>query len=468
MYTLFRYPIFELRFLDCLNTLLKLWRLEVCVCRRHVPRASGNIPNTRRLGGAHKIVTGEPRPSKHLFSRLVTYMASTETANTAQLLAERKQARAARAQVRRQRAEAHKVEGNKKFQEGRYEEAMECYHDAIVVNGPQPHILSNIAATYLKMGDYRRAEGTACYALMHDPLFIKARYRRAIARKGLKKYEKAISDLVWILQQDPSLTEAKNELNALRALCTTGPLRLDYEANAASQDLEKVEIDYESDSSDCRHEGYGVPCHAYNHAGCSKGRDCLYSHAVDHNSVRDDLGKNVCLYYLTDIPCKFKDECEYSHCRDYLPAGRWWDDEDKAYRVGTMILSDHPAREDPEILHHYLSYLDHRLVLKEKKFASMPEQLEQWVPRFKVLGDWMEEALGENPWSDSEDDWPEDYGSEDSGSPSRRGGYGRAAENDMARRGPHGFTDDEVEELLMQGVSPWDSDARAILDVLFC
>ncbi|TFY64725.1 hypothetical protein EVG20_g5852 [Dentipellis fragilis] len=433
-------------------------------------------------------------------------MASPQIPDPAQLLADRKQARAARAQIRRQKAESHKAEvrarllqllalllylpcrisrETKNSKKGNYEEAMECYHDAIAVNGPQPHILSNIAATYLKMGDYQSAENAACHALLHDPLFIKARYRRALARKGLKHFKKAMSDLVWILQQDPSLTEAKTELNALRSLCKADRIRLDDEVNDVSQDMVKVEIDYASDSSGCRHEGNGTPCRSYNHAGCTKGRDCPYSHAVDHNSVRDDLcvyfsvlrtfglaisptrhrGKNVCLYYVVDM-CKFReDECAYSHCRDYLPAGRWWDDEEKVDRVSSMILSDHPAREDTAILQHYLGTLDNRLVWRERNFASVPEQLEQWLPHFKALGEWMEEALGDNTWSDSEDSWSGDYGSEDSGSLYRGGGHGRAAMGNTGRRGPHGFTDDEVEELCAQGVSPWDSDARVEFSV---
>lgn len=57
----------------------------------------------------------------------------------------------------------------------------------------------------------------------------------------------------------------------------------------SADDYGSVDLDYESDSSDYRHEGNGIPCKYYNHNGCSNGRDCSYSHAPDGKSERDAL-----------------------------------------------------------------------------------------------------------------------------------------------------------------------------------
>ncbi len=54
-------------------------------------------------------------------------------------------------------------------------------------------------------------------------------------------------------------------------------------------DQDALEIASVSDSSDCNHVGNGVQCRFYNHEGCARGNACLFSHAPDEKSVRDDL-----------------------------------------------------------------------------------------------------------------------------------------------------------------------------------
>jgi uncharacterized protein YodC (DUF2158 family) len=57
---------------------------------------------------------------------------------------------------------------------------------------------------------------------------------------------------------------------------TTGPLYT----------LSDVETDVESVSSDYEHEGK-YACKDYNRLGCDQGRECIYRHAPDEQSVRD-------------------------------------------------------------------------------------------------------------------------------------------------------------------------------------
>lgn len=58
---------------------------------------------------------------------------------------------------------------------------------------------------------------------------------------------------------------------------------------APGLDEEPYILDNRSDSSDCDHEGNGLPCRSYNRDGCLKKDSCEYSHAPDDKSYRDKL-----------------------------------------------------------------------------------------------------------------------------------------------------------------------------------
>ncbi|KAJ7199692.1 hypothetical protein GGX14DRAFT_661755, partial [Mycena pura] len=85
-------------------------------------------------------------------------------------------------------------------------------------------------------------------------------------------------------------------------------------------------LDCPSDTEDSLHQGNGKPCKSYNIGRCISGKDCRGQHAGDSKSIRDRLGRNVCLLYLIDR-CRFPDtpgECWYAHSRAHLPATGWW------------------------------------------------------------------------------------------------------------------------------------------------
>ncbi|KAG6841163.1 hypothetical protein C0991_001291 [Blastosporella zonata] len=110
---------------------------------------------------------------------------------------------------------------------------------------------------------------------------------------------------------------------------------------------DRLELAEPSDSSDCNHVGNGVPCRFYNHDGCARGAECDFSHAPDEKSVRDDLGKNICLYYLLGS-CKFGDlKCIYSHSKAALPTTHgWWNDPEQIARVKSVLeLAEKNAKE---------------------------------------------------------------------------------------------------------------------------
>jgi hypothetical protein len=125
-------------------------------------------------------------------------------------------------------------------------------------------------------------------------------------------------------------------------------------------------------------------------------------------------GRNVCIYYLLDM-CKFGDvKCIYSHSKQYLDEDGWWNDESEVEMRGFMV----------------------RTALEVNK-----EQRE------------FEEIL-----------WQIRRGKRSNYRRKREGFRGGKRSKGKKRSAPintwqHPFTDSEVEELLCQGVKPWDDDA---------
>ncbi|KAF8061751.1 hypothetical protein FPV67DRAFT_1452635 [Lyophyllum atratum] len=272
----------------------------------------------------------------------------------------RAEKRKARAAVKSAELEAEKNVGNELFKAGRYAEAVDVYQDALGMFGSKAVLYSNLAAAYLKLEDYDQAEEAATKALLSDPLMLKARYRRGLARKGMYHLKAAIADFGTVLQQDRTRTEAREQLRITQALYNEiGDGEDDSDEDDFNMNSETdywppydadplTETEPESDSSDCRHVGNNFPCRFYNHDGCSKKDNCHYSHAPDEKSVRDKLGRNVCTQFLFGV-CKFgAAKCVYSHDKTYLPHG-WWDNEDEVARMKLLLghmPSDTPGPSD--------------------------------------------------------------------------------------------------------------------------
>ncbi|KAF8186347.1 hypothetical protein BJ912DRAFT_971462 [Pholiota molesta] len=166
------------------------------------------------------------------------------------------------------------------LQERRLCGAADLYAQSVNIHGPKPVLLSNMAAAYLKLELFEEAEWACTISLEYDPTAMKSRFRRAIARKKLKHFEAA-----------------------KRALGTAS----------------------ESETEDCKHVGNRTACRFYNKGDCRRGTECKFSHAPDAKSVRDELGRNVCVHFLLD-DCQFGNKCLYSHSRTNLPAEGWWND----------------------------------------------------------------------------------------------------------------------------------------------
>lgn len=250
-------------------------------------------------------------------------------------LAKRKEQRAINSAQRREKAEKLKNDGNRLFKDGDYKGASRVYAQAVELFGPRPVLMSNLAAAYMKLELYEEVAWAATTALQFDPRMIKARFRRALARKAMKQFRAAMADLEVVVTRDPGCSEARNELEAIEKLTDSeGDVGDGYsfdELNWPYYDGEAWDLLSDSDSEDCNHIGNGIPCRFYNRLECNRGENCAYSHAPDNKSVRDDLGKNVCLKDLLGT-CKFgATRCVYSHTKasPAMPSNGWWHDPEQ-------------------------------------------------------------------------------------------------------------------------------------------
>ncbi|KIJ13194.1 hypothetical protein PAXINDRAFT_177052 [Paxillus involutus ATCC 200175] len=351
----------------------------------------------------------------------------------ADMLQARASKRAAKAQERRAKSEKLKEEGNALYRVEDYTNAIECYQKAIDVHvhgsAATPVLLTNLAAAYIKLEMYGAAHFTATEALIGDPKSVKARFRRGVARQNMDMLDAAVTDFRTVLSLDPENQETKarlgfvEELSLVNEGIDTGYSDDEFPSPSEDPELE----DSMSDSSDCEHGGNDIPCKFYNHDGCAKGPACRFSHAPDNKSERDALGKNVCSYFLMGL-CKFGDNrCSYSHSREYLPEKGWW----------TTAEGLTSARK---------LYKHARVLPKEV---------------VKVAEDYVAASFGRL----GKDKAPQKKKSKNGRCQSHAFLYG-GSDSEEEELNEYGFTNSDTQELLSQGVKPWDDDAYDVLAAL--
>jgi hypothetical protein len=184
------------------------------------------------------------------------------------------------------------------------------------------------------------------------------------------------------------------------------------------------------------------------------------------------------MYFLLGN-CKFGNSaCVYSHDKTYLPPGRWWEDEEKCLLLRSISESLGPG-QDSSFMPYMLRIIDNRLAWKSAHGVEMEEVYGHWRNRaIDGFREAIDVAVASAVYG----------GSSRRGS---RGGPGRERNRGKGRKGGKrggerfredeldeeteerlanfGFTEDEVMELLSQGVKPWDDDAHVsvLLRVLF-
>ncbi|KII94310.1 hypothetical protein PLICRDRAFT_171967 [Plicaturopsis crispa FD-325 SS-3] len=370
------------------------------------------------------------------------------SAAEAEAVARRAEKRKVKAKQRNKAAEALKEQGNSHFRAGEYLEAIELYEQAMQKWPDNSVYAANCAAAWLKLEEYDRVLDACLISLIMDPRNVKARYRRAIARKFGGFYKSAMVDLSIARDLEPNDANVRAELLTVQALYDSGEGN-DYDLTMQEAAYPPPDVydddgddqEERSSSSDDDHEGNGIACKFYNHDGCTKGAACAYSHAPDELSRRDKLGKNVCLYYLLG-ECKFgAEKCNYSHDKRFLPNLNFWNDKAKVAQERDGILVEKEMYKE---------------VVPPKRAGSSSSSSSRPSRGARGRGNGRGRARGGG----------------------RGGGRGRATrgkhrsawdDNDdelEERMMNHGFSNSEVEELLCQGVKPWDDDAWDVMNVL--
>ncbi|CAK9168903.1 unnamed protein product [Ilex paraguariensis] len=118
-----------------------------------------------------------------------------------------------------------KLEGNKLFGGGQYEEALLKYDLALQVVPEIPSSAAtrsachaNRAACFFKMEKYEDTIKECTKAVELNPTYLKALVRRGEAHEKLEHYEEAIADMTKVLEIDPSHDQARRAILRLKPL----------------------------------------------------------------------------------------------------------------------------------------------------------------------------------------------------------------------------------------------------------
>ncbi|KAJ2918077.1 hypothetical protein MD484_g2306, partial [Candolleomyces efflorescens] len=350
--------------------------------------------------------------------------------NKEELLLARAQIRAEKKAEKHAKADVFKRMGDELYGNGKFEEAYIPYLEATQIWPSNLEYYIRLSMTYAKLHWYEEAAHAATRALTLNPQSIEARYLRGLARLEQRLLTAAKKDLEIVVTHDKAHTKAGEALQSVNAALeagtklgthtispdvvapsaltaagtstsegttttttATGNAAADGNATSVTEpavpaslipeldfsypqyDDEALEVDSLSNTSDCNHRGNGVPCRFYNREGCAKGTLCPFSHAPDEKSVRDDLGRNVCTYFLLGT-CKFgTSKCVYSHSRLYLPTkkGGWWTSKEETEKVKKILeISEKAAKEQRKSLAAQLQLLGRRRGGKVPKSARTP------------------------------------------------------------------------------------------------
>ncbi|KAF7825697.1 Tetratricopeptide repeat protein 1 [Senna tora] len=118
-----------------------------------------------------------------------------------------------------------KLEGNKLFGDGQYEEALSQYELALQVAADMASSVeirsichANRAVCFMKLGKYDSTIKECTKAIELNPVYVKAMIRRGEAHEKLENYEEAIADMKKILEIDPSNDQARKTIRRLEPL----------------------------------------------------------------------------------------------------------------------------------------------------------------------------------------------------------------------------------------------------------
>ncbi|KAK4604881.1 hypothetical protein RGQ29_013085 [Quercus rubra] len=166
----------------------------------------------------HQIVLPQPQPEEH-------DEADSSSQNDDALQQQQKALEQANDAKALEQANDAKLEGNKLFGDGQFEEALSQYELALQVAPDMPSSSelrsichANRAICYTKLGKYDETIKECTKSLELNPTYMKSLVRRGEAHEKLEHFEEAIADMKKILELDPSNDQARKTIRRLEPL----------------------------------------------------------------------------------------------------------------------------------------------------------------------------------------------------------------------------------------------------------
>jgi tetratricopeptide (TPR) repeat protein len=113
---------------------------------------------------------------------------------------------------KKHQAESERLKGNEAVKSKDFSEAVYHYTNSIDLNPKEAFTYANRSMAYLKQKIYANALMDASEAIKLKPGYLKAHHRRGKAYTGLGKYEEAIRDFQYILENEPENKDVNKDL----------------------------------------------------------------------------------------------------------------------------------------------------------------------------------------------------------------------------------------------------------------
>ncbi|XP_037658874.1 sperm-associated antigen 1 isoform X2 [Choloepus didactylus] len=273
-----------------------------------------------------------------------------------------------------------KEEGNQYVKDKNYEDALHRYSECLKINNKECAIYTNRALCHLKLCQFEEAKWDCDQALHIDDGNVKACYRRALAHKGLKNYQKSLNDLNKVLLLDPSIVEAKMELEEVTRFLNvkSNTASFNKEKERRKIDIQEVnegnkeeterisEVPMDCLASEKRNESSGPP-ECYERLQISKP-DNAYEFGQVINAISTRKDKEACADLLAitepkDLPVLLSNKLEGD-----------------MFLLLIQSLKNNLIKKDPSLVYQHLLYLS-----KAERFKMMltliskgqKEQIEQ-------------------------------------------------------------------------------------------
>ncbi|EPY74841.1 Sperm-associated antigen 1-like protein [Camelus ferus] len=127
------------------------------------------------------------------------------------------------------------------------------------------------ALCYLKLCQFEEAKQDCDQALQIDNRNVKACYRRALAHKGLKNYQKSLNDLNKVLLLDPGVVEAKMELEEVTRILNTEDGAASFNKEKERRKIEIQEVNGGHKEPERTSEEVSTHCLAFEKGDTSNG-----------------------------------------------------------------------------------------------------------------------------------------------------------------------------------------------------